>query len=111
MFVSAVREELCGADGFALGVGMLAAGVATAALLARRPEALVLVGTAGAYPGGPAIGTVVTARRVGLASHGAAAGLGYLPLAPAPLDLAPARGLVACDVLCLTAITTDPALA
>jgi nucleoside phosphorylase len=111
MIVAAVREELCGADGVALGVGMLAAGIATAELLARGAGALVLVGTAGAYPGGPAIGTVVTARRVGLGSAGATAGLGYVPLAPEPIELTAAAGLPAYDVLCLTAITTDPALA
>ncbi|MFZ5480764.1 MAG: hypothetical protein ACOZNI_28650 [Myxococcota bacterium] len=111
MLVAAVVEELCGREGVALGVGALAAGIAAAELLARRPTPLVLVGTAGAYPGGPPVGTVVTARRVGLASAGALAGLGYVPLAPGPLDLPPVPGLLACDVACLTAITTDPTLA
>lgn len=114
--VSAVDEERCGLAGVALGVGVVPAGLATARLLAvERPDAVVLVGTAGAYPGGPPIGTVVTARRVGLVSGTALLGLGYVPRAPGPLladaALTAALALPTADVACLVAITTDPALA
>lgn len=114
--VSAVDEERCGLDGVSLGVGMLVAGIATARLLAsERPDAVIFVGTAGAYPGGPPVGSVVTARKFGVVSGTATLGLGYVPRAPEPLpadpDLLGALGLPLVDVACLVAITTDPALA
>ncbi|MES2638990.1 MAG: hypothetical protein V4850_05890 [Myxococcota bacterium] len=114
--VSAVDDERNGLDGVSLGVGMLPAGITTARLLAtEHPDAVVFVGTAGAYAGGPAIGSVVTARSVGLVSGSATLGLGYVPLAPAPLlsdaALLRALDLPLVDVACLVAITTDPALA
>lgn len=75
----------------------------------------VLVGTAGAYPGGPAVGTVVCARSVCLAYGVAALGLGYVPLAPPPLESDPALrealGLPEVDVVTVGAITTSPVLA
>lgn len=112
MIVAAVREELGGLVGQALGVGLLAAAVTMAEILARsRPSSVVLVGTAGAYVDGPAVGAVITARRVGLASGTATLGLGYLPVAPPVIEVVPARGLTVADVLCCLAITTDPELA
>lgn len=113
--VAAVREELGGIDGAALGVGVVPAGIAAARLLsAERPDAVVLVGTAGAYGDVP-VGAVMAARRVGLVSGTATLGLGYVPLAPAPLDtdaaLRAALALPEADVATLVAITTDPALA
>jgi purine-nucleoside phosphorylase len=74
-----------------------------------------LVGTAGAYEGGPAIGTAVAAQRVGLSWGVAAMGLGYVPRHPPTIDADP--GLLARlaaprhNVLTTGAITTDPALA
>lgn len=110
--VAAVVEELGELDGVALGVGPVAAAAAMARLLATRsPDAVVLLGTAGAYPGGPAIGAVVTARTVAQGSGTAAMGLGYVPLAPAPITCVPAPGLPAVDVLACEAISTAPELA
>lgn len=113
--VAAVSAELGDLDGVALGVGVVPAGVAAARLLATdRPDAVVLVGTAGAYGDVP-IGAVVAARRVGLVSGTATLGLGYVPLAPPPLATDPALraalALPEADVATLVAITTDPALA
>jgi futalosine hydrolase len=75
----------------------------------------VLVGTAGAYPGGPPIGSVVCARRVGWAHGVAELGLGYVPRAPEDLetdpDLRAQLGLPEADVVTVGAITTSPELA
>jgi purine-nucleoside phosphorylase len=114
--VAAVREELGDLDGIALGVGVLPAGIAAARLLAtERPDGVVLVGTAGAYPGGPAVGSVVTASVLDLGSGARAMGLGYVPLAPGPLPSDPALrarlALPEATVVSLVAITTDPTLA
>lgn len=116
LLVAAVPAELGPLPGEALGVGLVAAATSTARLLAERraagrlPARVVLVGTAGAYPGGPAVGAVVTARRVGQGSGTAALGLGYVPMAPEPVDAVALDGLPAVDVLTCIAITTDPAL-
>jgi purine-nucleoside phosphorylase len=112
--VAAVAEELGDLQGSALGVGMLPAGIAMARLLANeRPDAVVLLGTAGAYASGPEIGQVVAARTVGLVSGTAALGKGYVPRAPGPIETDPALrgGLPEVDVATLVAITIDPALA
>ncbi len=90
--------------------------VAAAARMARRlalsqPDRVILVGTAGAYPGGPDVGDVVTASLIGLGSVASARGLGYVPRAPSPMPVTPLAGLRVCTVLSLTAITTDPELA
>jgi nucleoside phosphorylase len=117
LVVAAAREELGELEGEAVGVGPIVAGVHAAALIERlRPSWVVLIGTAGAYPGGPPIGSVVAASRVGWGNGVAMLGLGYVPRPPGP---------VACDlellsrspplerraVLTVGAITTDPALA
>jgi purine-nucleoside phosphorylase len=114
--LAAVEAELGDLPGEAVGIGgVLAAIGATRAILARRPDAVVLVGSAGAYPGGPAVGAVIAARRVGLLSAAAVAGLGYVPVPPPPIDGDPgllARlGLPLADVACTDAITTDPIVA
>ncbi len=117
--VAAVREELGPLDGEVLGMGAVGAGVRSASLLAeRRPEHVVLVGTCGAYAGGPPLGTAVASRRLGLSWGVAALGLGYVPLAPSPLQADPdllgaleAGGCAPVDVLTVGAITTDRALA
>ncbi|MFN7142531.1 MAG: phosphorylase, partial [Myxococcota bacterium] len=114
--VAAVPEELCDRDGVALGVGVVPAGIAAARMLAtERPEAVVFVGTAGAYGPAPEIGTVVVSRRIGLVSGTATLGHGYVPRAPAAVEADPALraalALPEADVATLVAITTDPALA
>ncbi len=110
--VAAVPEELCGHPGFAVGVGLVAAAATMSARLAAdAPDAVVLVGTAGAYPGGPPIGSIVTARSVALGSGAAALGLGYVPQRPPSLPAVPIPDLRRAAVVCCTAITTDPALA
>lgn len=86
--------------------------VAAAAAMARhierlRPRRVVLIGTAGAYPGGPDVGSVVTAGTVGLGSVASARGLGYVPRPPPPVATFPVVGLPVVSVLSLTAITSD----
>ncbi|GDX78262.1 hypothetical protein LBMAG42_00730 [Deltaproteobacteria bacterium] len=113
---AAVAEELGELPGVALGVGPIAAAVAAGRLLAvERPDVLVLIGTAGAYPGGPAVGEVVVASDLGLASTARALGLGYVPLAPGDLrgdpELSARVGVRDARVLTAIAITTDPGLA
>jgi len=115
--VSAVREELGSLAGEIVGVGPLVAAVGAARLLARRdrPSAVVLIGTGGAYAGGPPIGTVVASSRLGWSSGIDALGLGYTPGAPpaidADADLLRVLDLPRVPVLTTAAVTTDPALA
>ena len=117
LLVAAVREELGHLSGVPLGVGpVVAAAHMAAALVERKPDAVVMMGTAGAYVGsGLEIGQAIAARRVGL-SHGVAAmGLGYVPRPPSPVDCA--GELLECltlqqaDVLTVGAVTTDSVLA
>ena len=67
----------------AVGVGAVDAAVgAAAAIAAARPERVIFVGTAGAYPRGratAAIGSVAIASELCLASTAALRGDGYLP--------------------------------
>lgn len=115
LLVAAAREELGELPGEPLGVGPVAAGVRMARLLAeRQPSGVVLIGTAGSYAGGPAIGAACKVRRVGLVDGVAMMGLGYTPRPPAPIPCNPRLlsyiDLPACDVLTVGAITTDPLL-
>ncbi len=114
--VAAVAAELADLPGEALGIGAVAAGARLARILAtRRPEAVVLVGSAGAYPGGPAVGTACRVRRVGLADGAAALGRAYVPRPPAPIacdrELLADLDLPWADALTVGAVTTDPTLA
>lgn len=104
-----------------VGVGLVAAAVGARALFdATRPRALVLVGTAGAYPARDlAIGDVVVARRAIVASASEALGAGALvaPMARAH-DAEPrlvsglaSLGAPIADVATTLALTTDDALA
>lgn len=116
LLVAAAREELGDLDGEVVGVGpVVAAARAAAILVQRKPDFVVMVGTAGSYAGGPPVGIAVAASRVALSYGVAAMGLGYVPRPPAP---------VACDegllrrldvprhaVLTTGAITTDVDLA
>lgn len=116
LVLAAVDEELGDLPGIAVGIGPVAAAATAAAVLAeRRPSAVVLIGTCGAYRSGPPIGTVVVADRVGLSFGVAAMGLGYVPRPPAPIACATdlVAGVVGprLSVLTCGAVTTDPVLA
>ncbi len=116
LLVSAVREELGAHPGEPLGVGPVVSAARMATVLReRQPAAVVMVGTAGAYQGGPAVGTAVVAERVGLSEGVAAMGLGYVPRAPQPISC-DSKLLARLDgprvsVLTVSAITTDSVLA
>jgi len=116
LLCAAVDAERGGLPGAAVGVGPLRAALGAARLLAgQRPSGVLLVGTCGAYPGGPPVGALRVAGALGFADLGAAGGLGYTPLAPAPLQadvtLSAFFGVPAASVLTLGAITTDAAVA
>lgn len=112
--MAAVPAELGDLPGRAVGIGLVAAAVATARLLAEaRPERVVLVGSAGAFPGsGLAPGQAVVGGRLGLGAAAVTLGLGYQPGAAAPLRAPAVAGVDApvADVLTNLAITTDPGL-
>jgi purine-nucleoside phosphorylase len=116
LFVAAVREELGDLPGEPLGIGPVLSAARMARVLAeQRPSGVVMVGTAGAYPGGPAIRKVCKARRVGLADGAAAMGLGYTPRPPVPIPcdrrLFSKVDAVEGDVLTVGAVSTDMVLA
>lgn len=114
-FVSAVAAERGALPGVDVGVGPLRAAVATARLLSQeRPSAVIFLGTAGQLPGGPAVGSVIRAGRLGLGEAAAALGRGYVPM-PLPVlqataGPAPTEVHGEASVLTNAAITTDPAL-
>ena len=113
--VAAVEAELGPLEGTALGVGPLRAAAAAARLVeATRPDAVVLVGSAGSYPGGPAVGEVVSSRLLGWADGASALNQAYVPLPPAPVEGAPTllahTDVTRATVLTVAAITTEPAL-
>lgn len=118
LYVAAVAQERGDLPGEVLGVGLVAATASMARLCAeRRPDAVILVGTAGAFPGGPPVGGVVVGTRLGLGAPAALLGLGYQPLAPPILAADPtwvarfvAAGALPATILTQLAITTDPAL-
>jgi nucleoside phosphorylase len=109
-----------------VGVGLVEAAAGTARLIERqRPRAIVLVGTAGLYPGadkklGLAIGGAVIGRSFLLASDAVAREAAYLP-GPLPASAAStpalleavtaATALPVADVACPVGITLAPALA
>ncbi len=112
LFTSAVAQELGDLPGKPVGIGLCDAMLGTAALLRqRRPALLVFVGTAGAFPGGPAIGAVVQAGTVILGDAALMLGLGYSPMHPELLATPPLPGIPSVVVLTQLAITTDPGLA
>ncbi len=116
LMMAAAREELGELDGEVVGVGPIMAAVRAATLIAQqRPTGVVLVGTAGAYAGGPSIGTAIASTRLGLSYGVAALGLGYVPRAPPPVpgdsQMLARLDLPGHAVLTVGAITTDPALA
>jgi len=116
LLVAAVDEERGPLPGVSVGVGPLRAALGAArALAARQPPAVVLVGTCGAYPGGPPIGAQFVAGALGFADLGAAGGLGYTPLPPpilhADAALSAVFRLPAASVLTLGAITSSATVA
>ena len=115
LYLAAVSEELGDLPGDVVGVGPIAAAANAARILATAgPQAVVLVGTAGSYPGGPPIGAVVASDRVAWSYGVAAMGLGYVPRPPAPVRSHPAlieqSRAPRHDVLTTGAVTTDPTL-
>lgn len=115
LLMAAVAEELGDLNGVPVGIGPVASAAgAAAALASHRPGAVILIGTCGAYPGGPPIGSVVVAERVGLAFGVAAMGLGYVPRPPGPIlcEASLTETIEASRVAILTcgAVSTDPVL-
>jgi len=115
IFVAAVRKELRGRVGFAIGVGPVTAGIGMSRCLSQvRPDCVILVGTAGRYSGGPPVGSIVGVERVLLGTGVAELGGGYAPLAPEPLrlDTHRFRDITEHSVTCLTvtAIGTSEAV-
>jgi nucleoside phosphorylase len=115
LVMAAAREELGSLAGEVVGVGPVVAAATAARILAeRRPTAVVLIGTAGAYPGGPPIGGAIASSRLGLSWGVAAMGLGYVPRAPGPiagdLSLLDRLDVPRHGVLTVGAVTTDPTL-
>lgn len=116
LVVAAAPEELGNIEGFVVGVGPVVAAATMAARLERdRPTGVVLIGTAGAYAGGPPIGSAIVAIKLGLSWGVAALGLGYVPRAPAPIESNAAFvakiDLPRHNALTVGAVTTDTALA
>jgi len=110
----------------AVGIGLAAAAVGTAKqLAARRPRAVVLVGTCGAFGDAIALGGVAVSRRVVLAEPAVAEGRAGYP-EPMQVELSAAEGLAMslgeraasaaprgrlADVATTLAVTTDDLLA
>lgn len=116
LVMAAAAEELGDLPGEVVGVGpVVAASSAARILTERRPDGVVVIGTAGAYAQGPAIGGAIVAERLGMSWGVAAMGLGYVPRAPGALrcdpDLLAKIDLPRHDVLTVGAITTDKTLA
>ena len=116
LLLAAAREELGDLDGQVVGVGPVVAAANASSLLAlHQPEFVVLIGTGGAYAGGPDIGTAIAATEVGLSYGVAAMGLGYVPRPPSPVScdegLLSRLELPRHNVLTSGAITTDVTLA
>ncbi len=114
-FLAAVSQELGPLPGKPVGVGPLRAAASAARQFAlQSPKAVVLVGTAGAYAGGPEIGSVIASGDLGWAHGVDALGAGYVPvppnIIPSHADLQVLFNLPVSDVLTIGAITTDPAL-
>lgn len=116
MLVAAVAAELGPLPGEALGVGPIRAACTLSRLLAtRRPSAVLLLGSCGAYDPAHPLGVARVSRRLGWADGAATAGLAYVPAPPpvleANLGLRAALGLDCADVLTLASICADAALA
>ena len=116
LILAAASEELGDLPGLIVGVGPVIAAARASAIIAKhKPDAILLIGTAGAYPGGPEIGQVVSSRTTGLRSGVSAMGLGYTPRPPAPIEGSPTMmaklNIEHHNVLTVPAVTTDETLA
>ena len=113
--VCATQEEIGPFPGIELGLGSVEVAARLAAHLAHnRPEAVLIVGTAGSLPNGPPVGSVVAAKRMGYSPGVAAMGLGYVPNPPQPNFCDPTHILSISQpqvgVLTVGAVTTDSVL-
>jgi nucleoside phosphorylase len=104
----------------AVGIGLVNAAVGTSTRLAAlAPRAVVLIGTCGAYAGGPAVGEVIAARRVRFVEPAVVEGRAAIPepmSLVAATDAGLAQALVGAgarlaDVATTVGVTTDDALA
>lgn len=116
LLMAAVREELGDLEGETVGIGPVVAAARAATLLERhKPDRVVLIGTAGSYPGGPPIRAAVASQMIGMSFGVAAMGLGYVPRPPAPVPgdeaMLEQLGLARHNVLTAGAVTTDLTLA
>ena len=116
LLLAAAREELGDLEGAVVGVGPVVAAARAARILAEtKPDRVALIGTAGSYATGPAVGAAIASARLGMSYGVATLGLGYVPRAPGPIDGDPEMlatlGLPMHDVLTVGAITTDRLLA
>ena len=116
LILAAAPEELGDLPGLIVGVGPVIAAARASAIIAKhKPDSILLIGTAGAYAGGPEIGQVISSRTTGLRSGVSAMGLGYTPRPPAPIEGSPAMmaklHIEHHNVLTVPAVTTDETLA
>lgn len=116
LLMAAVREELGDLEGRVVGIGPIVAAATAARLIEQeRPERVLLIGSAGSYPGGPAIGRAIIGERYGMSWGVAAMGLGYVPRPPAAVDADPEvldrLSLERHQVLTAGAVTTNLTLA
>lgn len=120
LFVAAVAEELGDLPGEVVGIGPIVAASRMAARLGRGPlpDRVVMIGTAGAYPGvgdDLPIGSAVVSSSISWSYGVAAMGLGYVPRPPGPVrgaaSVIEALSIPARSVLTTGAVTTDVELA
>jgi len=116
LIVAAAPQELDNLPGDVVGVGPVVAAVNAARIIEQRePKAVIMIGTAGAYPGGPPTGSAIVAKKLGLSYGVASMGLGYVPRAPEPIEVDPnlysGLDLPAHNVLTVGAVTTNEQLA
>ena len=116
LVLAAASQELGNLAGEVVGVGPVVAAARAARILeTHNPNRVVMVGTAGAYAGGPPVGSAIVSERLGMSYGIAALGLGYVPRAPSTIpgdrDLISRINLDAHAVLTVNAVTTDAKLA
>lgn len=112
--VSAVQAELGDLPGHAVGIGPLRSALGAWSVLAGGTGPVILLGSAGVYPGcALPIGQAVVSSSLGLSGGIAELGLGYQPVPDPVLEGAVGwfPALPACTVLTVPAITSDPDLA
>lgn len=96
------------AHGIPIGIGLVEAALGIAAVLEKKPSAIVLVGSCGAYPGsGIDIGTIVVAREAVLVPEGELPKVVPVHSRPPAFAMEGRRAIVASTL----GITTDDARA